>query len=98
MSIVFVFPSLYEGMSLALLEAQANGLPIVASDTVDGKIALTDQVTFLNLDDISEWIVAIEGAVRSESQGSVQALRNAGYDIGQVAGMLENYYEQGVKI
>lgn len=95
---VFVFPSLYEGMSLAMLEAQANGLPIVASDTVDDKIALTDQVTFLNLDDVSEWIVAIEGAVRSESQDAGQALRNAGYDIGQVASMLENYYEQGAEI
>lgn len=29
---VFVFPSLYEGMSIALLEAQANGLPCIISD------------------------------------------------------------------
>ena len=31
---VFVFPSMHEGLGLALLEAQAAGLPCVVSDSV----------------------------------------------------------------
>lgn len=58
---VFVFPSLYEGISLAMVEAQANGLPIVAADTIDPESRLTDQVVFLGLEaGIPVWIKAIE--------------------------------------
>ena len=34
---VFVFPSLFEGLSVAAIEAQCTGLPVVASDTVSMK-------------------------------------------------------------
>jgi glycosyltransferase involved in cell wall biosynthesis len=37
---VFVFPSLYEGLPLACIEAQAAGLPVLISDTVTSEVCL----------------------------------------------------------
>lgn len=39
---VFVFPSLYEGLPVTMVEAQASGLPCVISDKVPSECILTD--------------------------------------------------------
>ncbi|MBS4462090.1 glycosyltransferase [Aerococcaceae bacterium zg-B36] len=52
---VFVFPSLYEGIPLAMLEAQLNGLPVVASNNIDKKAFLSDNAAAVSLDDSDIW-------------------------------------------
>lgn len=39
---IFVFPSLYEGLPVTMVEAQASGLPCVISDKVPSECILTD--------------------------------------------------------
>lgn len=46
---VFVFPSLYEGLPLSILEVQANGLPCIISDGVPRDVFLTDLIQPLSL-------------------------------------------------
>lgn len=53
---VFVMPSLYEGLSIALVEAQVNGLKCYTSDEVDEKSNVTGNVEFLSLQkSAKEW-------------------------------------------
>lgn len=46
----FVFPSLYEGFPMSLIEAQTSGLPIYASDTITDKVKILDNFRFLNIE------------------------------------------------
>ncbi len=61
---MFLFPSLYEGLGIVLVEAQASGLPCVASDRVPARAKYTDGVSFVTIDDgIGPWVEAMEAGV-----------------------------------
>lgn len=44
-----IMPSIYEGIPLTMIEAQANGLPILASTGIDPLSKLVETVTFMDL-------------------------------------------------
>lgn len=56
---IFVLPSLYEGIGIALLEAQVNGLYCLASDQVPIEAKLLENVEFLSLHK-EKWINKIQ--------------------------------------
>ena len=49
-----IFPSLFEGLPFVLVEAQASGLPILASDTITKEVNVTDQIRYYSLNEDSE--------------------------------------------
>lgn len=62
---VFVLPSHYEGLGVSLVEAQANGLPCIASTGVPVSARASYSVDFIRLDDETEWVRAIAHNDRS---------------------------------
>lgn len=94
---VFVFPSLYEGLPLTVIEAQASGLPCIISDKVPHECKITDLVEFLSLElGPKEWAQAIMSIVGShDRQDMSSSIRIAGFDVKENALKLEKYYLSG---
>lgn len=87
---VFAFPSLYEGMPLALVEAQANGLPCCISDRIPKDAHLTDLVNAISIDNDDGWIKEICKAKRVNPVSYGEKMFEMGFD---TFGMLERIYK-----
>lgn len=90
----FVFPSLFEGLGIVVIEAQANGLPCIVSDTVVRDCKATPLVKFLPISDNApaKWTNAIVHNSTFDRNDYTELLTKAGYDIRVSAGTLEKEY------
>jgi glycosyltransferase involved in cell wall biosynthesis len=93
---LFVFPSLYEGLGIVLIEAQANGLKVLASEVIPEDVRILDSYESLDLrKGVEEWAKIIldtaEGGLGrgSDAQGRTRA---RGYDVNEVAVWLQEFY------
>lgn len=58
---LFLFPSLYEGLGMVVIEAQVNGLPCVVSDEVPKIAKISDNIKFISIKDSSlRWVSILE--------------------------------------
>ena len=90
---VFVFPSVYEGLPVSLVEAQAAGLPCCVSSNVPKDSAITDLVQFISLEDRSEkWAEIALRSVKTSRPDMLSEIQNAGFDVISTANWLENFY------
>lgn len=78
---VFAFPSLREGTPLALIEAQANGLPCIINDVIPNDACLTDLITKVSIYDVDYWLSTITNAKRKNSIKYAKIIEETGYDI-----------------
>lgn len=90
----FVFPSLFEGLPVTLVEAQTSGLPITMSDKVPEESILTiGLVTVMSLEQSAdEWADHILSRLGKERYSHVEEIKTAGYDIADTSKWLEEFY------
>jgi glycosyltransferase involved in cell wall biosynthesis len=94
----FLFPSLWEGVPTALIEAQMAGLNCLASARINRDVDLgLGLVSFLELEvGVADWATAAIllscKAMVVPMESRAIALRNAGYEIGTTAQQLEEFY------
>jgi glycosyltransferase involved in cell wall biosynthesis len=90
---VFVFPSLYEGMPLSVIEVQTNGLPCVMSDNVPQDVVLTDLITRLSLKETTDkWVGTICNSKRSTPHKYEETVKNLGLDSKKMVNKIADIY------
>lgn len=88
---IFLFPSLWEGLGIVVVEAQANGLPCLVSDNVPKDALVTNTAKVLLLDKLDDWLKALENLhPREKAEPLDQGLCD--FDIATVAGWLQGFY------
>jgi len=88
---VFVFPSLWEGLGMAVIEAQAAGLTCVCSDNVPREVNVSGLCSFFSLGQIEQWVNCIM-AISGKRQDMTEIVRKAGYDVRDTGKKMEAFY------
>lgn len=100
---VFVMPSLFEGLPVVCVEAQANGLRCLVSDKISKEVILTDNIEMMSLgESANNWADRIINLNVHRNPNAKLQLQNKGYDIVVEAEKLQNWYleldkEKGIK-
>lgn len=95
----YAMPSIFEGLPLALVEAQASGLPCVVSANVSREADVTGNVTYVPLEDTEAWEKCLlDAEIMNDSQkakmsdDAILSIKENGYDITENAHELGRIY------
>ena len=90
---IFVFPSLFEGLSVAVVEAQAAGLPVICSAELSSETSIVDSSLRIPLrSGAVAWARTI-CSQKLEFDRSIAAMdvQKAGFDIAEITHFIQEY-------
>lgn len=88
---LFCFPSLHEGIPFTVIEAQANGLSIIASENISNECNVSETIHFFPIDDVNLWVDKIKKVDYSRKDFS-SYIDKKGYSIKSTVETLKKIY------
>lgn len=91
---IFIFPSLFEGLGIVAIEAQAAGLPVIVSEAIPTETYITKNIEYISLKKSPEyWAKRINKFSKGYQRKNMrEEVKNAGYDVKKTAKWLEKFY------
>lgn len=93
----FILPSFFEGLPIVGVEAQANGLPCLFSDTITKQVKLLDSTQFLSIKQSPEaWCEKFAEMMNQKEvrENCYDKLLSEGFDIVNVSRKILNSYKE----
>ena len=105
----FVYPSRYEGMPGTIVEAQANGLPCLMSDTICREVIATELVETMSIEEKpKDWAEKLQQRIdalverrtntdpkQENREKYASKMAAAGFDVQAQAERMMRFYESG---
>ena len=92
---VFLMPSLYEGLPVSGVEAQANGIQCFFSDSITQEINISPAAHFISLDkSAKEWADILINSPKEHLLNQEDLIRQNGFDIQEQAKKMQELYKE----
>lgn len=92
---IFIFPSVYEGLGMTCVEAQAADLKCFCSAAIPIEAKVTENYTALPIDNLDAWVENIREYIindKKKRKNRSFEMKRAGYDITRQANWIEKFY------
>lgn len=89
---IFALPSLYEGLPIVGIEAQASGLPIIMSSSITNEVNISGKVNFIDLN-VGRWVKKIKVLNLKRDNDVKTEFSNAQYNLSDTVKSIENIYK-----
>lgn len=90
----FIYPSRFEGMPGTIVEAQANGLRCLMSDTICEEVIATELVKTMSIEEEPEkWAEYVIETADYDRRSHVKEMQQAGFDVSAQAEKMMDFYE-----